>query len=58
MAFDASQISKPPYFYLLDISFACATGQAVLSPRVGLSPSRLLNLRRLTSPAGIAGCTP
>ena len=57
-AFDASQITKPPYFYLLDINFGCATGQAVLSPRVGLGPSRLLNLRRLTTPAGVAACSP
>ncbi len=57
-AFDAGQISKPLYFYTLDLSFGCATGQAVLTPRVGLSPSRLLNLKRLATPAGIAGCTP
>jgi hypothetical protein len=57
-AFDPSQISKPPYFYALDLSFGCTTGQATLSPRVGLSPTRILNLRRLTTPQGIAACTP
>src|SRR5262249_277891 len=57
-AFDPSQISKPPYFYALDLSFGCTTGQATLSPRVGLSPRDILNLGRLTMPEGIAACTP
>ena len=57
-AFDSTQISRPPYFYLFDLSFDCATGQAVLSPRVGLSPTRLLNLHRLTTPAGVVACAP
>jgi hypothetical protein len=54
-AFDKSQIAKP-ISTDLSMRLACATGSATLTPRAGGAVQNFA-LRRLTTPAGVPGCT-
>lgn len=56
-AFDKTQIVKPAD-YVLSMRLGCASGDATISARGDGSSVQTFALRRLTTPAGIATCTP
>jgi hypothetical protein len=55
--FATTAIAKP-ITYNLTMQLACATGSATLTPVAGTGAAQTFSLHRLTTPAGIAGCTP